>query len=46
MTKGELYDGKVWVDNGIDLRKSANHHQSGLNIWSFSPSIVTKLTLL
>ena len=28
VNEGELYDGQVWGDGGIDPRKMANHHRS------------------
>ena len=37
VTKGELYDGQVWVDDGIGPRKSVNHHRSGPNLPIVSP---------
>ena len=46
VTEGELYDGQVWVDDGIDPRKAANHHRSGTKLMVVSSSIVTNLTLL
>ena len=46
VTDGELYDGQVWGDDGIDTSKAENHHHSGPNIPSVSPSIITNLTLL
>ena len=46
VNEGWLYDGKVWVDDGIDPRISANHHRSGPKLPSVSPSIATNLTLL
>ena len=44
--KGELYDGKVWGDDGIDPKRAANHHLPGPKLPSVSPSIVTNLILL
>ena len=46
MTEGGIYDGKVWVDDGINPRKTANHHRSGPNLLSVIPFIATNLTLL
>ena len=46
VTDWGLYDGQVWGDDGIDPRKAANHHRSGPKLPSFSPSILTDLTLL
>ena len=46
VTEGELYDGQVWVDDGIDPRKAANQHLYSSNLPSFRPSIVTNLNLL
>ena len=46
VTDGELYDGQVWGDDGIDTSKAANHHHSSLKLPRISPSIVTNLTLL
>ena len=46
MTEGGFYDDEVWVDDGIDTRKVANHNCSGPKLPSVGPSIVTNLTLL
>ena len=46
VTEGELCDGKVWGDDGINHRKAANHHRSGPKFPSVISSIVTNLTLL
>ena len=46
MTEGDLYDGKVWGDDGIDPRKESNHHCSGLKLPIVIPYIFTNLTLL
>ena len=46
VTEGDLYNGQVWGDDGIDPRKLANHHRYGPKLPSVRPSIVTNLTLL
>ena len=46
VTEGGIYDGKVWVDDGIDPRISANHHRCGPKLPSVSPSIATNLKRL
>ena len=46
VTEGEIYDGKVWGDDGIDPRKASTHHLFGPKLPSVSPSIVTNLNLL
>ena len=46
VTEGRLYDEKVWVVDGINPRKVANHHCSGLELPRVVPSIVTNLTIL
>ena len=44
--EGELYDGQVWWDDGINPRKAENYHHSGKKLLSVRPSIVINLTLL
>ena len=46
VTEGELYDGQVWGDDGIDTRKAAKNHRCDTEFPSVSPSIFTHLTLL
>ena len=46
VTEGELYDGNIWVADGIDPRKASNRYRSGPKLPFVSPSIVTSLTLL
>ena len=46
VTEGGLYDGQVWVGDGINPRKAENHHRSGPKLPSVSPSIISNLTLL
>ena len=46
VNEGGLYDGRVYEDDGIDPRNAVNHHCSGPNLPSVSPSIVKNLTFL
>ena len=46
MTDGYIYDGQVWGDDGINTRKAANRHHSGLMLPSVRPFIITNLTRL
>ena len=46
VTKGELYDGQVLVDYGVDPRKAANNHRSSLKIPSVITSIINNITPL
>ena len=43
--EGKLYYGQVWREYGIYPREASNHHHSGTNLPSVSPSIVTNITL-
>ena len=46
VTEGRLYDEKVWVVDGINPRKVANHHCSGLKLPGVRTCIFNNLTLL
>ena len=44
--EGGIYDGQVWVDDGRNPSKAANHHSSDRKLTGVIPSINTDLTLL
>ena len=46
VNEGGVYDGQVWVNDGIDPRKATNYHHYGPKIMSVSPSIFNTITLL
>ena len=46
VTERGICDGKVWRDDFIDHRRTANHHCSVTKLPSVSPSTITNLNLL
>ena len=46
VTEGGIYDGQVWIDDGIDPMKAVNHQCSGPKLPSIRPYIFTNSTLL